>query len=1056
MPHQLKTRIQGIKACLVSALALFDDLNKAFAPPFIEAIGKSTEVLIDGIQNLKSKREECFQLVERIHQVLYAIIDLHIKSETVGSLPPSIVDHTERFMGTLQKICTYIGAHQKGNRIKQFFRQSEMNALLKDCHSGLDQAMQVFKVQPGYTVFNSVIEIQKKEQDMHNDLLELVAMLSDSTVSDRSSSILYGGVNGSQNSSTSFCMLPSKPKIFHGRESELADIIQLLAQDSPRLAILGGGGMGKTSLARAVLHYSDICAKFQERFFVSAEATTTAHQLATLIGLHLGLEPNGDLRTVVHIFADKENPCLLVLDNLETPWEPRESRRGVEDFLSLLADVKHLALIITMRGSERPGKVQWTRPFLLPLQPLSDGAAQKTFDDITDDSHDSEEKIQLLRFTENMPLAVDLMAHLVDYEGLSNVLTRWQVEKTAVLSVGHTRNSNLDASITISFSSPRITAGAKQLLSVLAVLPDGLSDIELMQINILIPGIHSCKSALLATSLAYKDTSGRLRSLVPIREHIHQFYPPPLSLIHSVRKCFHELLACYGNHIDKLGNIMTQITANLANLDDMLRQGLCPESAELFSTGRFNISLSSFYRLTRMSQTPLLQHDLAQPFDHRLQVLHLIEHLWQPEAPIQDLISQGISHFQNLNDPTLESRFYLAAGTATLSSEPNHRSRALQFLEKALALARSSDGNGEADALTAIAYVKWCNEDHLAALALSRNAQSLAHRTGSLLQEVRALGQIAMCFTSLGRYQASITNIRRGRALFNDYGLFGGYFDRWIMMNLAEVHLQISEFAEARNLYATAIQNCSLDLDPMFHGVALLNIANIDVIIGATEFDIRENVHKAKIIFASLNMFAEVAYCEIVSADLMLREGEISSASLLYRKHLHLAWGVDSQLVSRCLVGLCQCSAQEAHSNSNWPVVYLAFAQTVKARLALHKALLFMGDFLLASHEEETAETLFTIALQGFTFMDVHFSRAQCMMRLGELASRNGDLVKAAELWTSARPLFKCSSQLNEVAQIDSKIEEASKSSTTGNQQDEGTASLPGFEGRTGTSTTNH
>ncbi|KAJ7019755.1 hypothetical protein C8F04DRAFT_1275899 [Mycena alexandri] len=125
---------------------MFDELNKAFAPPFIEAIGKSTEALIDGIQNLKSNREECFQLVERIHQVVYAIINLHIKSEIVGSPPPLIADHTERFVETLQKICTFLGAHQKGNRIKQFFRQSEMNALLKDCHSGLDQAMEVFKV----------------------------------------------------------------------------------------------------------------------------------------------------------------------------------------------------------------------------------------------------------------------------------------------------------------------------------------------------------------------------------------------------------------------------------------------------------------------------------------------------------------------------------------------------------------------------------------------------------------------------------------------------------------------------------------------------------------------------------------------------------------------------------------------------------------------------------------------------------------------------------------------------------------------------------------------
>jgi hypothetical protein len=37
---------------------------------------------------------------------------------------------------------------------------------------------------------------------------------------------------------------------------------------------------------------------------------------------------------------------LLILDNLETVWEPQESRADIEEFLSLITDVEHLALMV--------------------------------------------------------------------------------------------------------------------------------------------------------------------------------------------------------------------------------------------------------------------------------------------------------------------------------------------------------------------------------------------------------------------------------------------------------------------------------------------------------------------------------------------------------------------------------------------------------------------------------------------------------------------------------------------------------------------------------------
>ena len=106
--------------------------------------------------------------------------------------------------------------------------------------------------------------------------------------------------------------------------------------------------MGKTSLAKVVLHHPDITARYeQHHFFVSCDSVATQVELAALLGSHLGLKPGKDLmRSIIHYFSNS-CPCLLILDNLETVWEPSETRGDLEEFLSLLTDISHLALIVS-------------------------------------------------------------------------------------------------------------------------------------------------------------------------------------------------------------------------------------------------------------------------------------------------------------------------------------------------------------------------------------------------------------------------------------------------------------------------------------------------------------------------------------------------------------------------------------------------------------------------------------------------------------------------------------------------------------------------------------
>jgi hypothetical protein len=101
--------------------------------------------------------------MQNIHPVIYSTINLHMTSGTPESLHPSVLHHigkfteyiwsrilevedTNKIYRTLHKIHTFAEAQQDGSKIKYLFRQSEMNTLLKDCQSGLEEASEVLKV----------------------------------------------------------------------------------------------------------------------------------------------------------------------------------------------------------------------------------------------------------------------------------------------------------------------------------------------------------------------------------------------------------------------------------------------------------------------------------------------------------------------------------------------------------------------------------------------------------------------------------------------------------------------------------------------------------------------------------------------------------------------------------------------------------------------------------------------------------------------------------------------------------------------------------------------
>ncbi|KAF7344349.1 hypothetical protein MSAN_01915900 [Mycena sanguinolenta] len=195
MPRQptiTEIRLEKVTACLSPAVTLLNELNDAFAPPFAQQILNTVASLLKLVQNLKQNKKECAELLENIHDVLYAIIDFHIKSEAVGSLSPAMMEHVGRFMKTLHKTYIYIEAQQDGNKLKQLFRNIEMNGLAKDCRAELDKAKKTFGVGTSGAIFKDIEEMKTATEAKHKEILELISTMSETNTTTDGSSVNLG------------------------------------------------------------------------------------------------------------------------------------------------------------------------------------------------------------------------------------------------------------------------------------------------------------------------------------------------------------------------------------------------------------------------------------------------------------------------------------------------------------------------------------------------------------------------------------------------------------------------------------------------------------------------------------------------------------------------------------------------------------------------------------------------------------------------------------------------------------------------------------------------
>ncbi|KAJ7794633.1 hypothetical protein B0H14DRAFT_3159013 [Mycena olivaceomarginata] len=976
----------------VAADNLQDIANRSQIP-YLDSICTLLLTIIPIVQGMKLQKDRCLSMMEKIHQLLCALMSLCIRSD-VEIRSPQMRDHIAQF--------SLLRAQQELGNIKRLFKQNHIIVQLDSCEVELQAALKIFAMNSGVGIGCALTEFTIDMETRHQELLELISSQSGSI---DNASIGRGSLNARlilcNQSSDSLSLLPAHPKIFHGREPELKDLIDTLLCDPARVAILGPGGMGKTTLAIAALHHPSIMEKYNLKHFISCESASTYAELVTSIGLHFGLEPSRQLSKGILRHLGQCGPCLVMLDNFETPWEPLDSRGQVEDFLSLLADIPSLGLLVTMRGAERPGKVKWNRPFLPPMKPLPTSASRQIFVDVADEPGNQEKSAfdDLLELSDSLPLAVSLMANIASFEGYLGTLARWKKENTALLSEGHDKRSNLEKSITLSLSSPRISSSpdAKNLISLLSLLPDGIRPEDILAGKVPITHVHQCKSVLLGTSLAYIDLKGRLKALAPVREYIRQAYPPSASLARPLRTYFQDLLEVWNSkHELPSGYLAPDLVSHLGNINQLILQGLLTEEKSAWiAIGESIITVDHFTRVMLKGSSPLLQRlpglieatdDAALRWKYRCRILRKADyHLIQDH---DSMIGEGVQYFKAGGAPVGEE---FNKWAFTLAQQANDIDLQLEALDTEKRIATHS------------------YNPHWVIKVVHKGRSITGFRSRHHWEHLWLIDE-AWAHLWMGNLHRALEICTQAEESLMP-GMGGSNLYLGILDLRADVFWVKSEYLEAHHIFAQMAQKTSPTCSPVYHAHGLCGMVEMEILMEGETADILSNLNAAKTVYMMIES-PRIVWCSVLAAKINLLRGNTETARVAFLECLSKSRAIFPDIVRDSLAALAdpRNKMYGLMDTFRWAVVYIAFAKKENKHADSLEALRCLADIHIMMDDDDTALHLFQAVLEGGTSMGIHRLRAECMVGIGDIMVRHRDSMSAMNMWQAAHPLFLRSS----------------------------------------------